>query len=553
MTIISKLQFNLPPEDSGDNVLRLKSGLRNGTILNSGLESARELLKSLFSPEDQDKVNNINSIQVVNSPDFQPNDIKLEPTEGILKLGSNVGRNVFEALQELEKSHEPGNENKVDSSYVSEQTNRFPDLLPHEEDAQKILLNTNAILSRAYNRRTNMPAWILNLVIKKMGFSEGGYEPLQRVLTSDSGFIKVFAEYLKLKKEKGSAEAKQLLESAFRGDVEAEQKKKLVKLSSFVVSYTTGFASKFVSIFPIIFSVQNIAMPLFARAFKGTFGKVFDFVRLINPWVGDFLAEILGNFKQEIQEIKSVKNNNKSAMSLDEKTENVIGEIKLTELTSDEHKLQQVVKKVNEGFERLFGKNNTLSSWFLNGVLWMSGKEVNYQKFASKFVDNPLFIKKLYAYLKSGAKEPFNGSTEEKIVANIVLKVVSLAKSMSPSFIENVTNAFGLPYSIQNLTMPILAKFVTEGKLSTLIHFLRDVNPIINDLFVDHIGNFRKEITDIQKEPIVDELFPSQVVDVEGVKGGIVQSIKSLWQTIRDFGKRVTGRGVIIEPEVTPS
>ena len=523
------------------------------TILSAGLKPLKDYLASLLKPEEQDKIDNINSIQIVEEESLSPNAVQLESEDingaqrYLLKIGTNVGRNVFEVLQRV-KVLGITDEQTLDKSFISEDDKDFKDLLPSEIDSRQILKNVNDILARAYNRRTNMPAWILNLVIKSYVGLNDGYKSVEDILTKDPTFIKVFAKYHSVKKEGGDAEAIKYLDSAFSGDNLEKEKRKLIKISSFVVGFSNKFPSRFIDIFPVVFSLQNIAMPLFARVFKGTLGKVCDFARLVNPWIGDFLAEILGNFKQEINGIQSISGDIKDKKITDKDNGKTLSEIKLTELTHDEYRLQQVVKKVNEGFERLFGKNNTLSSWFLNGILWFSGKEVNYQKFASGFVDNPLFIKRLYAYLKSGAKESFEGTTEEKLIANIVLKVISLAKNMSPSFIENTTNAFGLPYSIQNLTMPILAKFINEGKLSTLIHFLRDVNPIINDLFVDHIGNFRKEITDIQKEPIVSELFPP-VIDIEGVKGGVIQSIKSLWQTIRDFGKRVTKYG--LEPEGT--
>lgn len=473
------------------------------------------LLTPVISLKDEDKgkLASIKKVMVEPKESTKAN-YRIDDKSGVLYVSNNLWGKILE---------QRSNEN----------TDYFLDPKNQGECTHNVLKNVFDVLARVYDRRTNTPSWILLAALKVMGFKS--INEVEAVFKNQQ-FKEVFGEYFRLKKNSNSSPtADKFLEEAFKNN---EQKKNLIKLAYRMVGIANSLSNTFINAFPIAFSLQNIIMPFLARGFQERpIGKLFDFLRLINPWVGDFVAELAGNFKHELHEIRKFSNITEEVNTKKDQEEK---EINL--LSPEEYELQKIVKKVNEAFTRLFGKGTTISSWLLRGVLWCFGGHEDYQKFAAKYVDNPDFIKKLYQHLKSEDKVKFD--KEERVVANIILGVVRIARSLSPQFIKNTSNIFGLPYSIQNLFMPIIAKFVHEGPLAKIIHFLRDINPLISDLFVDHIGNFRKEILDIQKEPLID-LFPKLDIQLGVVKKGLSNlcaSVKSLLAIIRDFSKGLYGK-----------
>ena len=435
--------------------------------------------------------------------------------------------------------------------YIIESTDSYTGFSKSESIAQQTLKNVSDILERAHSRRTNSPSWVLSLLLSSFGVSKDDYSQVKKLLEKPD-FIKVFAQYLEIKEKSGKSVADAFLEKQFQGSEKQKtplNEKKFIKLCSFVKSVLEKVPSPVVNILPIVFSFQNILMPWFSdHLFKeGTFlKKIADTMVVLNPWIGDYCTEILGNFKHEIHSIKDVKNSTvQQAVGVNYEGESIqVGELNLTKLNPNEYNLQKIIKKVNEGFERLFGKQNTLSSLSLTAILWLSGKGANYKKFAAEYVDNPDFIKKFYHYLEGGGAKNldtvFGKGTSQSLVAKIIMGAVRFSRSITENFIVKTSNVFGFFYSIQNLFMPILSLFVKEGKLGATINVLKKINPLINELFVDHIGNFRKEILDIQKAPL-SNLFPRFDIDVHlGIKKGLGNALgyaKSLFLNIRNFGK----------------
>lgn len=429
---------------------------------------------------------------------------------------------------------------QVLEEYVIEDTERYSGFSKSESIAQQTLNNISDILERVHSRRTNSPSWILSLLLRSFGLKKDDYLQVKKLLERPD-FIKVFAEYLNIKEKQGKVEANKVLDGKLQNQELNGQK--LIKLCSFLKSVFDYVPRPFVNVFPLAFSLQNIFMPwLSDHVLKEdtVLKKVADTMVVLNPWIGDYCSEILGNFKQEIRNIKNSKGDNKiHTLSVNSNGENLeVGELNLTSLNSNEHKLQKIMKKVNEGFDRLFGKQNTLSSLAMTGILWLSGNGTEYGRFAAKYVDNPEFIKKFYKYLEGGCKEnPDDVFKRSSLIAKIILGAVQFSRSMSEGFIKNTSNIFGLFYSIQNLFMPILSMFVKEGGFGKVVRFLRNANPLINELFVDHIGNFRKEILDIQRAPL-SNLFPQ--FD-PGIKKGLSNAIeygRALLGNIRSFGQR---------------
>ncbi len=433
--------------------------------------------------------------------------------------------------------------------YIVENTDKYTGFSKLENIAQQALKNISDILERAHSRRTNSPSWILSLLLHSFGLAKDDYSQVKKVLEKPD-FIKSFAEYLEIKEKHGKFAAGKFLEKSIQSSKKTElSETKIIKLCSFVKDVFENVPKPAVNIFPIVFSIQNIFMPWISDHLlkEGTLlKKIADTMVVLNPWIGDYCAELLGNFKHEIHCIKNVKNTTaQQTIGVNCEGGNIqVGEINLTGLNPNEYKLQKIVKKVNEGFERLLGKQNTLSSLSLTAVLWLSGKGVNYKKFAAEYVDNPEFIKKFYHYLEGGCTKNldtvFGKGTSQSLVAKIIMGAVRFSRSITEDFIIKTSNAFGLFYSVQNLFMPILSLFVKEGKLGTAIKILRKVNPLINELFVDHIGNFRKEILDVQRAPL-SNLFPRFDIDVHlGIKKGLGNALgyaKSLFLNIRNFGK----------------
>lgn len=478
-------------------------------------------------------------------------------TPVVLKLNTVKGKEVFKALQEID-----GVKDKEGEAYVIDAKDKFLGFTEHEEAVQSTLKTVSDILDRAYNRRTNVSCWILFLYLRYFGFKKDDYEPVRSILTYDpndpqksTDFVRKFAKYLKLKKE-DKARAEEFVNSAFDGDSEKEKKLGLVKLSCFVMNSSNKLPQGFLNKFPLVFAIQNLAMPILANLVKtGFWGNLFHYMRMINPWVCDFLAEQVANFKAEIFKVQnSIESINDPFK--DDKTEieadgkDVIDEVRFTDLDKEQYGLKKVVGYVNDAFDRFFGRQTTLASWILHGVLWLFGTD--YKSFASQFTEDSGFVKNLCEHLKLAKVSADTKQNEPElsknkfqkpgqlIVAKIILGVVSIANALKPSTIKKITNVFGCAFSIQNLFMPILSEFVKKGKIATCVHILRDINPLLNDI-LDYFANYRKEILDVQREnKKIEGLLP--VLKKDQMFKAATRNIKTLWTSIREFGSKVFGR-----------
>ncbi|MBI2995457.1 MAG: hypothetical protein HYY52_01940 [Candidatus Melainabacteria bacterium] len=482
------------------------------TVLEGGRETLLKYLKEKvqLSNEQLDKLKRVK----VASGEVNKNGWKFEEdsngktNEEILIIKKEVGD-----LDEIKKELDNGQD-----SYV-----------PQEGEIQEGALHfLSQIMERAFHRRTTLVGWLEYFFLRSFGFKDDDdFEQVKNKLTSEN-FVSNLTAYRKAK-EDDELKAKESLNTAF-GDDKAGIK--LAKLASFLLDTYNRLPIGFAKFFPFVFSIQNIAMPWLKSLFPKV--KLFDFMVLINPW-GYEISECMGNYVKEIQGIhKSLKPNNKE----DEK---VIGEIEITSLDLNEHKLQRIIKKVDEGFDRLVGKGTTVASWCLTGILKQLGDYKGYQQFAKQFTDDTGeggFIKKLYASLtnSSDLEKVFDKEPEKYYVAKIVSWATRIAHSVTSEELKYYTNLFGAIFTPLNLSMPILAKFFHKGVLGFLVHTALKFFPLANELIFDHTGNFRKEILDVQKEledESVAQMFPS--IDI---KSGVTNLITSF----RDFAKkRVVG------------
>lgn len=481
----------------------------------------------------------------------------------VLKLNSEKAKEVFKALRELD-----GVKNKEGEAYVIDSKGKFLGFTEHEEAVQGTFKTVSDILDRAYNRRTNVSCWALYFTLKYYGFTNDDFSPIKSILTYDpqkpeqyTDFVKKYSHYLKLKESDDKEAEKYLNEEAFRDDPERQKKLGLVNLADSIINKSSKLSDGFLNNFPLIFAVQNLAMPVLARLVTGGFwGKLFNTIRLINPWVGDFLAEQVANFKAEIKAVKQgveeIKNPFTDAVKRKETGDDseLIQEAEFTNLDKEEHSLKKVTQSVNEVLDRLFGRKTTLSSWIFSGLLWVFTKYKNYKELADDLINKNDVIKNFLSHIKATkssveanqkppelSKEKFT-DVNQRIVLKIFSSVISLANSLTPKFIKNSSNYFGFVFSVQNLFMPILSEFVNKGKIAGFIHFLRDVNPFLNDL-LDYVANYRKEILDIQKEnEKIKGLLP--VLRKDQMFRAATSNLKTLWTSIREFGSRVFGKGV---------
>ena len=500
--------------------------LKSVSVLSPGIDQVRTRLKIFVPSGEAEKVDKVEAVKVDTSGELKPDEIRFTPSaissgRYILQLGSAKGKEFADGLMSAENLHgksidlsDQTQERNLsaDTAYIIEATDRFLGFSNDEQKVHDLLKNISDMLCRVYNRRTSSSAWTLLMYLQRLGIEDDGKESVPEKIDKmlrDPAFIKTFTEYLRLKRtDRGSAES--YLHTAFQEDENAEQKKEIARLSSKIIGISNGLPNWVVNIFPVLFTAQNILMPWFVNdkedSNKGIFSKFANMMVIVNPWIGDYFTELIGNLMKEVRGIRSisgnlfVNNNGKNTVQNHNHDGVIVDEVKLTEYNHEEYGLQRIVKDVNDAFERLFGKNTTLSSLLLNGMLWLfSSKNKNYQKFAAQYVENPAFIKKLCDYLKKGEKgnldEVFKDLPGGNVVSRIVLGIVKGVRSISEDTIKRITSTFGFVYSIQNLFIPILAHVFKRGFLGGLIRFLRVANPPVNDLLIDHLGNFRKSLT----------------------------------------------------------
>ncbi|GEM_PF-6080116 len=551
--------------------------LKSVSVLRSGSDQVRTRLRLFVPVGEAEKVDKIEAVKVDTKGELQPDEVRFTPSaispgRYILQFGSTKGKEFTDGLMTPENlqgksidlsDQKQGKDLNPNTAYVIEATDRFLGFSNDEQKVHDLLRNISDMLSRVYDRRTSSSAWMLLMYLQRLGIEDDGKESIpQKIdkMLKDPAFVKVFTEYLRLKRtDRGKAES--YLHTAFQEDDNAGQKKEIAKLSSKIIGISSGLPDWIVSIFPVVFTAQNILMPWFINekedSQKGLFSKFANMMVILNPWIGDYFTELLGNLMKEVRSIRSVSGNlfvnnnterkNPAVHGVVQNPEGVVvDEVKLTDYNHEEYGLQRIVKDVNDAFERLFGKNTTLSSLLLNGMLWLfSSKNKNYQKFAAQYVENPTFIKKLCDYLKKGEKsnidEVFKDLPGGSVVSRIILGIVKGVRSISEDTIKRVTSTFGLIYSIQNLFIPILAHVFKRGFLGGLIRFLRIANPPVNDLLVDHLGNFRKEILSVLNAKMI-HLFPK--LDIKLGISGLIQNFKSVLGAIRGFVGNRFNKGV---------
>ena len=482
----------------------------------------------------------------------------------VLKLGSQKARELFQKLKE-EKGLR-GDKNEV--YFVEEPIEKFVDLNPYEQSVHGALKSADEILDRAYNRRTNVSSWILYLILKHYGFCKDDYEPIRKIITGekeggfDPDFIRKYANYLKLNKE-DKLKAKEFIQNAFEDDNDKKQKQGLVKLVSFVLGVSDKISDGFLNWAPISYAVQNLAMPTLATFVKkGFLGRFFHYMRLINPWLGEVI-EWFGNFKKELKDLKQELQDvydpfreNSKVQDFDSANKNsdskdIIEEVEIVKLDKEQYGLKKVVNRVDEVFDRVLGKKTTFTSLVLSGILTLFGKD--YKSFTKQFVEDDGFIKNLCKHLKNvkesvedKQKEPelskkiFDGA--KYYVAKIVLGAVSVANALPKWVIKEASDILGLIFGVQNLIMPLLAELVKKGRFSSLIPFIRDINPWLNDI-VDWVSNFRKEILDVKEQnKKIEGLLPTFSPDM--VFGTVFSNLKSLWKTVSQFRTKVFGKSL---------
>lgn len=451
--------------------------------------------------------------------------------------------------------------------YEERSTGKFLGLTTIEQRAYDSMQHVVDILRRAFGRRTSMSSWILYGIIRSFGFKGGdNFGPVESILNNPD-FTRKFAIYYSKIKSGDKLGAKRYLESAFKDENQDLQKQKLTRLVSWMMKVCNWIPRKVISIVPIAFCIQNITVPLLARWVikEGPIKRIFSFMRMINPWLDEFVASLMGIFKHEIN---GVKDTTASLDTLPRRSKNDIDvcapqqvnnveSIELTDLDADQYKLKKMVEKINDALERLLGRKSNLSSLIATCALWLLGFK-DYQDFAARTVKKASFIQDFHSYLKNMKKVKTSSESqktdvsenkfktkEEGMLAYALTKMVTIAKSMSAGFIKEAPKYFGGVYSIQYLFMPILtALWGEKGWFGKLLGIVRDINPILNDAFFDLIATFREEVVGVKdlldSNKSVSDLFPDLPTAT------LAKNIRSLFKTVhgfgRDVGKKVSGR-----------
>ena len=543
--------------------------LQSLTILDSGRKSVLRYLRKRWHIN----VRDVDKIAI--DPEMKPGEIPVKEPEKeeeknspvILKLNREAGRKIIDGITKAR-----GLKGRSGEAYVIDAKSKFLGLTEYEQSVHESLKTFDDILGRAYNRRTNASSWLLFLILRYYGFSKDDYKPIHEVLTGtstdkntkhDPDFIIKYAKYLKLK-EDNESKASEFLESTFKGDPKREQKLSLVKLANLSMKTSGKLPDSLIEYFPKIFYFNNLFMPAFAWLLKGTFLEKFCRVMLVaNPWVNDFFSEILANFNVEIRKLKedcdTASDPFKDAVARPdtgkgkEKTKPEINEVELTSLNKEQHGLKRVVHAVSGAFRRLFDRKNNFSSWFLNGLLWFTTGERDYEEFASKSVKNNNFVKNLCDHLKEVRNSVHNNKPTPKLkkdkfpsyqyyIAAIVVGVVSIANALPEKFIKDSSNIVGGIFAVQNLFMPILAEIFTKGWFGTACRIARNFNPLVTDV-LDYVSNFRKEILDVKEvNSSIPELLPKLQLSGDKLFGYAINNIKLLGSSIAQFSRKVFGR-----------
>lgn len=520
----------------------------NFTVLESGIAPVTRVLKSRFKDLTDEELKEIQSIKVVrDKPDKEDYAYDTKTELGVLRIAMSQSENlVMDIKRELDKEQkEKPDERIYDLEEIPQDKKTEPDesadsLTLEGEKSQVSLGFVSDILDRAYNRRTTLTSWILYFMF---GLKDDNFGPISKTLKS-SEFARAYTEYTNRAKTSKS-EADNYLKTAFEkkeGDeVSPEEKQKLVRRASFLIDTYNKLNISFVKTFPKVFCIQNIAMPFLKMLLPKV--KLFDFMVTINPWLYDLVSENLGNYVGEIGEIQD----NSAKKETDEK---VISEIRLTSLSHKEFSVQKIMKNIHDGLDRVFGKNSTVSSMILNKLLEKKLKYDGFKSFAKEFLEGTEgkdFIKRLCGGLSQSAENPesqfnINGDKKEKEKywgAAVISRMIRFARTVTPKWVTEYSNIFGMVFVPLNLTMPLIAKVFHKGFLGFITHTLLKVFPIANELLFDHFANFRQEILDIQNEINSDKskslsnLFPP--IEGRSTCEAFTSGLKRVWSSIKGF------------------
>jgi hypothetical protein len=461
----------------------------------------------------------------------------------VLSLVENKARIITELRAQLN----PQNDLIEGVHYVDETYKKSPDFTGEEGRVHSILTNVIEILDRTFNRRTTLTSWALLAYLKKAGLDIDDFSPIKALVEDPNkapDFIKKYTNYLKIK----SIEPSKALEEF------NENEKKIVKLFSRTTDFYNSFSMGFVRIFPIVFSIENIALPIVNRISSWIAGednfisKTIEKLMVINPWLNEF-AESLGNYFEETKKLQGTLRMTPEEVRVEESKSKTLEEIELSGFeNTHEYNLNKIVSKVDDAAARLLGKGNTVSSMVLGQVLRSFADEGkgSYKNFIKDYRDNPVFVKKFHSYLNNGSTDKDGKEVLDKwwdkSVAKIVKGVVGIVSSFSNETLNKITNNFGIANAIINPVVPFLSLFIRKGPIAWMLHAVRDILPIFSDLFVDHIANFRKEVVDIKKvteDEDVRKLFP----DLEqGVKP-FVDNMTGVWTTVTGFASKFKAAG----------
>ncbi|MBI3591330.1 MAG: hypothetical protein HY094_08160 [Candidatus Melainabacteria bacterium] len=464
-------------------------------------------------------------------------------------------------------------QNNISSEYYSpEDTDKLVGLTSQEDSMLSALNNIKDFWHRAFGRRTGLFSWVLSWTFKRFGFSE--FEKVEETLNSPS-FVQGFAKYYKMAKNESKEKSNAFLGELFK---ENEPQQKLAKLALKTINIFNKLPEPFVKIFPLIFCIQNVTVPILSKFFfkEGLFSKLLNTLFVVNPWLDEFISSIMGVFQKEIKGTKeSLKGYSKTQEDNPNKIEDSspVNSIVLTSLDKEQYKLKKAVDKVNEAFDRLLGRKNNISSIALNIILRLYGFK-DYQDFAERTIKKESFVRNLYKCLEEFSKENQEGGTiidkklsekvkkyfpdstkeqqKEQQVAKIILAVISMTNNLSEKFVKSGPKIFGQIYSFQYLFMPLVSKFLgNKGFIGKLLGFFAIVNPLVNDFCMDPIATFQEEVLSIRKETeSIKHLLPQlPKVQIGNPVNYVVKTAKSVWDSVRNFVQgKFSGKAARVEP-----
>lgn len=524
-------------------------------LLNDTSKSARVLLEDIISEQDKAKIGNVKQVMISDLPDESYRFSGATGEE--LHLSRVHFKAILDSLQKLNRGQGQNVQEATVPDIVCEQQDRYLDFTPRENQINDTLNNVRHFLHRALGRTTGMFSRVLNWTLKYLGYDmkNDSFSDVENTM-KDPSFIREFASLHDAAKDTSAD-----LNKTFNGD---GKKQKLAGFLSKIINLFDKLPDKVVDKFPLLFCFHNVAIPWLAKIFhEGILGKFFSFMRIINPWIDEFLSATMGVFKHEIKNVKrnigelrnkpgeSVEASRSQSSSIESKEE--IDTISLSGLTKEQYSLKKIVDKVNSAFERLIGRENNISALVFKGILNTYGFS-NYQQFARATVSTDDFILKLHKCLIEASEDKKAGETESTLnkkidevfhddpkqcqVAKVLVSIISIAKDMDEKYITSYPRKFGNVYSWQYLFMPLLTVLVgNKGFFGKLFNFIADVNPIINDFCFDPLATFQEEIKGVKAESkSISHLLPEiPKLSWVGAYDRAFSSVRSIWGTIRKF------------------